>query len=165
MKWNSQALIILTAAIYCMAASAEGGCPDGQYPQQGPGWRTCVPIPGVQQLDSSEQIKAQWTDFWGAIAADYGAASLGTETAADTEESAKAAAIRDCRTKGGTHCEILMTVRNACMAMVVGTKLLNAQSGPTKAAAEQKGMTVCNGQDTNCAVYYSGCSLPQKISN
>lgn len=162
MKWISQALIILMVAIYSMAASAEGGCPDGQYPQQGPGWRTCVPIPGAQ-TDTTTARPVRWKSYWSAIAVDYSTASLGSTTSADTEDGAKASAKSDCLAKGGSKCEVLVTVRNACMAMVVGKKFLNAQGGKTKEDAEQRAMTSCSADDTGCTVYYSSCGLPEKI--
>jgi len=149
--------------LICTAIRAEGGCPDGEYPQQGPGWRTCVPIPGASN-ETQTRPAFRWKSNWGAIAADKATASLGTTTTASSEDDAEQAAIKDCKARGGSRCEILITVQNACMAMVVGATRLNAKVGSTKSEAEGRGMALCNQQDTNCAVYYSACSVPERLT-
>lgn len=161
--------MLLAMSCLAQAAFAEGGCPAGQYPQQGPGWRTCVPIPGAQsfqgaQLEEGSRSTTSWITHWGAIAIDSNTASLGATTTATTESDAENEALTSCRNKGGKRCEIMITVQNACMAMVVGASRLNVKGGSTKEEAEARGMSICNEKDTNCAVYYSGCSVPIKLT-
>lgn len=162
MRWMKRTFIVVIV-LACGCIHAEGGCPEGEYPQQGPGWRTCVPIPGAASGD--RQLTYRWKNNWGAIAADTATASLGATTTAPSENEAKLAAVADCKAKGGSTCEVLITVRNACMAMVVGASRLHVKGGSTKTDAEGKSMTSCNDQDKNCTLYYSACSAPEKVMN
>ncbi|WP_179235914.1 MULTISPECIES: DUF4189 domain-containing protein [Burkholderia] len=77
---------------------------------------------------------------------------------------AEVAALRDCRLKGGTDCTLQISYGNGCVAMVVGDRAMNMNSGITDDDAAQKGLEMCRAAgDSNCRVYYSACSLPQRI--
>jgi len=153
------------AALQCtFVTHAEGGCPPGQYPQQGQGWQTCVPIPGAganQQAPSPPP--AQWADQWQAIATDKQKAILGTSAGSASSDASAQAALSDCQAKGGSDCDVQITYRNGCVAMVIGNTLMNTKGAPTKAEAERLAMAKCSEADTDCHVYYSACNAAVRI--
>jgi hypothetical protein len=148
--------------LHSLSAHAEGGCPPGQYPQQGQGWQTCVPIPGNGQ-SSQPTLPVRWREQWQAIATDTPKGIMGTSIDQATADDSVTAAISDCRAKGGTDCQIEISYGNGCVAMVFGKALKNSRSGKTKEEAEQKAMQKCAQEDTECHVFYSACSLPERI--
>jgi Domain of unknown function (DUF4189) len=144
------------------AAYAEGGCPPGMIPHSGNDLSSCAPIPpGYNQ--SSQPAGSRWISSWGAIATDVAAGSLGTATGKSSRKSAEQAALGDCQAKGGSNCKIENWYSNGCAAMVVGDKGHNSGSGATMEETVKSGMKICNSSDTNCRVFYSGCSLPEKL--
>lgn len=146
------------------AASAEGSCPAGQYPQNGQGWQSCVPIPGYGSGSSGlPRPSARWVSRWQAIATDTPKGILGTSVDRISQEDAERYALDQHAGKGGTNCTIRITNENGCIAMVVGDKVLNTNDGETRALAEQKGLDMCAKDDTHCMVYYSSCSPPLKV--
>ena len=154
------ALFILTLAA---SVHAEGGCPPGQYPQQGQGWQTCVPIPGGNTQAPPNQVApppppTRWLSRWEVIATDAAVGALGTSSGRTTEHEAVSEALNSCRGKGGRSCAIQFSMENGCVAMVVGAKLLNMRAGITKSEAEHNALQQCASEDTDCAVYYSSCS-------
>lgn len=158
MKLLVTTLFILSLLI-TFRAKAEGGCPPGQYPQQGQGWQTCVPIPGAadnQQSPPSSQH--QWVSQWQALATDSQKAVLGVATGKSSSDDSAQAAVADCKAKGGTTCKVQITYRNGCIAMVVGKTGMNTQGAPTKDGAESAAIAKCSAGDTNCHVYYSACN-------
>lgn len=150
--------------LHSFSAHAEGGCPPGQYPQEGQGWRTCVPIPGsagAQQPPAAPPPR--WEDYWQAIATDKQNAVIGTSINSSSSDDSAQAAVSDCHAKGGVSCEVQITYRNGCVAMVVGKTLMNTQGEATKAEAEKSALAKCGEADTNCRVYYSACNLPVRV--
>jgi hypothetical protein len=52
-------------------AFAEGGCPPGKVPQQGNGWKTCIPVSGSDANTSGSQFHGPSTEArWISIAVD-----------------------------------------------------------------------------------------------
>jgi len=156
----------LAMAIMLVSAAtrAEGGCPEGEYPQQGPGWQTCAPIPGY---DSNQQAATRplMRDRWGAIATDGKLGVLGSVNNADSEASARLNAFNDCRSKGGTRCELKSVYKNGCGAMSVGANGFATASGPTEMDALESSLRECRSDgDTRCQRYYSGCSTPLRTN-
>jgi len=160
-------LLIALLALLQMpqAANAEGGCPAGQYPQQGQGWQTCVPIPGYGdgQSQTPSIPKEQWVSKWQAVVTDASKGALGTSTGAASRDEAIQLATSDCRGKGGSECELQITSANGCVAMAVGNTKLDLEGGATKEIAEHSAVQACGRKDTNCTIYYSACSLPERI--
>ena len=164
MKTRSVILLAIVALQGTFAVHAEGGCPPGQYPQQGQGWQTCVPIPGAAgNQQSPSPPSPQWIDQWQAIATDKQKAVLGTSAGNASSDKSAQAAISDCRAKGGSECDVQITYRNGCVAMVIGNTLMNTKGAPTKPEAEQLALAKCSEADTDCHVYYSACNLPVRI--
>lgn len=147
-------------------AHAEGGCPPGQYPQQGQGWQTCVPIPGGNAENQASQpisVPSGWRSQWQAIATDTSKGIMGTSMDIDTPEGSVSAALADCRKKGGVNCQTEIAYGNGCVALVFGNKLMNSKGDVNLKTAEKRAMDKCNEEDTNCHVYYSACSLPIEV--
>ena len=147
-------------------AHAEGGCPPGQYPQQGQGWQTCVPIPGGSADDQASQpihVPSGWRSQWQAVATDTSKGIMGTSTGIDTPEGSVSAALADCKRKGGVNCQTEIAYGNGCIALVFGDKLMNSKGANNLRQAEQSAMNKCKEEDTNCHVYYSACSLPIEV--
>jgi len=159
-------LLLLSSAIH-----AEGNCPEGYYPigaesgQSGP--QGCAPIPGYNQQQGQQQTpqppQPQWEDHWGAIATDIPNKSVGTATNLTSQSQATQAAIVDCQSKGGSACKVEIVYRNGCAALAAGDTGHNAKAGATVDAASEAAMKICRAADTHCEVYYSACSLPQRI--
>ena len=147
-------------------AHAEGGCPPGQYPQQGQGWQTCVPIPvsgGDGRPAEVPHVPSKWLPQWQAIATDTSKGILGTAIDKLTGPVAEAAALSDCKAKGGSNCRIEISYGNGCVAMVVGATRLNVRASPSKDEARSLAMAQCQSNDSNCHVYYEACSLPIEV--
>jgi hypothetical protein len=158
-KW-----IFILGLVACQTARivhAEGGCPPGQYPQQGQGWRTCVPIPGG---GGSEQVAGpQWVDKWQAIATDTPLGILGVALDRSSSKEAERASVSDCEAKGGKVCIAQLSVRNGCIAMAVGENTKVIQSGASDSAAQNKAMNQCSDHNKKCVMYYKSCNFPSKI--
>ncbi|WP_084621578.1 DUF4189 domain-containing protein [Luteibacter yeojuensis] len=144
-------------------AFAEGACPAGEYPQQGPGWQGCVPIPGYQKSQPA-QAQNYYRSHFGALAVDAKAGVIGATMTASSISAAEATASKECKAKGGSSCDVYASVENACIAMIVGKSTLNAKAAKSKEDAEQAGMSLCNSGDTECVVYYSECASPYRAN-
>lgn len=160
----SKLLFTALSMLWLSLVHAEGGCPLGQYPQSGAGWNTCVPIPNYQQPQrSSGRPQPKWEDRWQAIATDAEKGSLGVATDALSQRLAEDGAVADCKSKGGRSCVIQAYTRNACLAMVVGANYMNFKVGDTQSKTDAEAKKACDAQDTDCAIYYSECSLPTRL--
>lgn len=165
MKTLLLALALAALSLLCMNAHAEGGCPPGQIPEGGSGVISCRPIPGYNQGSSSPATPPpRWATKWGAIATDSEVGSLGTINDQPTRSQAESRALSDCAAKGGLNCKVEVAYDNECAAMIVGDKGHNSSADATIEKATQLGLKICHDSgDTNCHVFYSGCSLPQRI--
>jgi hypothetical protein len=145
-----------------LQATAQG-CPPGQHPVAGQGWNYCAPVPGgtEEQAPPPQPSGFKWKSHWHSTAIDNGAGALGTSTGQVTAEDAQHGALLDCRSKGGSNCEIQITYVNGCVAMAVGKK--NRSGAPTKDEAIKKAISVCGKGDSTCQLYYSSCDLPDRV--
>jgi hypothetical protein len=148
---------------------AEGGCPPGMIPYSGTDTNSCGPIPpgyGGNSAQGPQQmpLPAQWEARWGAIATDDATGSFGASTNAFSQMSAESEALAECHLKKQAACRIETSYRNGCAVMTIGDKMHNSNSAATLNETTQIGMKTCvDGGDTNCHVYYSGCSFPQRV--
>lgn len=157
-------VIILMISLYGPSVFAEGGCPPGSYPQQGNGWRACVPIPGDNSSEAPRPPSEQWVDTWGALAVTSSGQINGQATDQTTEIEAVAAAIADCKAYGGQGCTKFGTYRNQCIAIAAGNTGSRILVGKTEDEAVANAMGRCSSDNLSaCHVYYSGCSLPKRI--
>ncbi|SDH03322.1 protein of unknown function [Dyella sp. 333MFSha] len=161
---RSSLSVLSLALLFFVAAPvrAEGGCPPGQYPQNGQGFQTCVPIPGQQQQTQQVPV-ARWADRWQATAADIPKGILGTSKGLANAGDAEKQAINDCREKGGTACELQVSAKNGCIVMVVGEKTLNFKSAATESEAKLAAYEQCSRTNSQCTVHYAECSPPVRI--
>jgi hypothetical protein len=159
----SAMLILLVISATCAVVHAQG-CPPGQHPVVGQGWNYCAADPESNNAsDTSQSPTPIWENRYQSIVTDKTKGILGTSTGKTSSNLAEKAAMADCQAKGGKVCEIQITNENGCVAMVVGNRVMNSSSGQTKDAAERKGIDLCSTEDTDCHVYYSACSLPERI--
>jgi len=172
MKSKAWLWLIGLALLLSGVAHAEGNCPDGMYETNPPGTEGpvgCAPIPGYNQQQGQQQTPQpppeQWADHWGAIATDGLSGSFGASTNLLTRSSAEQAALTDCQSKKGSqNCKIETWYRNGCAAMVLSDKGHNVTNGATADEAIRAGMKICSAaKDGRCDVYYSACSLPQRV--
>jgi transposase len=147
-------------AIYFSPAHAEGGCPPGQYPRQGQGWHTCVPIPGADQGNTQAvQNAGHWETRWGAVATFEPTGVLGAVTGLRTKEEAQEAAMNDCRAKGGTSCKLEVAYQNGCAALAGSDSGYVVTSDADTSKAESSALATCSkAGNANCHVFYSACS-------
>ena len=165
MKSNALILFIGLLLLSC-AAHSEGNCPEVYYPIGGSGAQGCAPVPGYNQQHDQIQTQrpqSQWADHWGAIATDMANNSVGLASNMTSDSQATVAAIADCQSKGGLACKVEIVYGNGCTALAAGDTGHNAKAGATVKAASQAAMKICSAADTHCQVYYSACSLPQRI--
>ena len=156
--------VLMLALTWSGLAAAEGGCPPGQYPYETPQARQCVPIPGGST--SASQSSAVYEDRWGAIAVDgsVSAGGIGTSTNMPSKRKAEKAAIAQCRaTGGGNGCEVDLSYYNQCAVIASGDRYMQSFSGAAIESTSQRALEACNRKTTNCTIYYSGCSYPQRV--
>lgn len=156
-------LLCLICFFFSLPAYAEGGCPPGQYPQQGQGWQTCVPIPGYTEAADQVTPPPRWQSSWQAVATDVDKAVLGKSINLPTVSDAEANALRDCKIQGGTNCKIAISYGNGCVALAAGDILVTTGSGGSKPEAEEKALGTCRSGAKECKVYYSACSPPVQV--
>lgn len=139
-------------------------------PVQGQGWQGCAPTNPAQRPPQGQQPQApqpppqRWIDHWGAIATDGPGGSFGSATNMLSQDGAQNTALADCHAKkGASNCKVEIAYRNGCTAFAAGDTGHNAKAGATTDIAIQAAMKVCSAADTNCKVYYSACSVSQRI--
>ncbi|MGN6226799.1 MAG: DUF4189 domain-containing protein [Dyella sp.] len=161
--------LVLVATLTSDKTCAEGGCPPGLIPASGTDINSCVPIPPGYYNSPNVQKPAlppppRWARRWGAIATDSIKGVLGAVTGLSTREDAERAALADCRAKGGNPCRPEIAYDNECAVLVVGDNGYNASADTTLGKAIEFGMHNCKESgNTNCHIYYSGCSLPKLV--
>jgi hypothetical protein len=164
LRWTLVGLLLLCTGL----VHAEDGCPPGMIPASGTDINSCVPIPADyysnQGSVQSSQPPQQWEDEWGAIATDFAHSSAGASVNQMNRDAAEQSAIANCQSNGGSLCKVELWYLNQCVAMAVSDTGHNAKAGATSEAADQAAMKVClEAGDANCRIYYSACSLPQRI--
>jgi hypothetical protein len=154
---------------------AEGGCPSGMIPYSGTDLSSCGPIPAGYYGDNnnndndsasqSSRPPARWATTWGAIAFDYTLGKVGAVTGQPSEKAAEAAAISECRKRGGgKNCEyISITYYNQCAAMAWGSDQSASSHAATIKEASERAINRCNTLTTDCKIYYADCSLAKRI--
>ena len=153
--------VVLMLILLSRPAFAEGGCPPGQVPQQGNGWKSCVP------MGSSSQPTGPGDNFrgpsrvarWTALAADTSKGILGGGLNKASEDEAISGAMSDCSNQGGTDCKFIGDVKNQCIAVAVGTTRFATSAGPTQMTAEKLAVAKCaESGSTECKPHYSACT-------
>ena len=123
-----------------------------------------VYLPSLGQGDTVRpDPRGRWEDRWGAIAADAKKGKIGTAVDVASKRMAERMALAACKGDGGTDCRIKITYTNQCVAMVVGKVGYGTSHAATESEAEMLGLSDCKAKDKECSVYYSGCSLPERM--
>lgn len=120
--------------------------------------------PGAQSGNGVSTVpQAKWADRWGAIAVDFDNRIIGTITDETSKRKASLAATKKCQELGGKSCKIKLAYYNQCAAMVTGLSGYTVSRAETEKRAGEIGMDDCGEKDTQCEVFYSGCSLPVQV--
>lgn len=160
-----RALLLLALLGFASLSHAQVSCPPGMIPYgTAQDQSVCGPDPNAQQGQDqgSQQPAIMWISRWGAIATDGKVGALGTSTGLDSQRQAERAALAQCKAKGGTQCDVDLSYANGCAVMIVGDNTHNSNLGQSIDEATDKAMKVCNANDKNCRVFYTGCSLPRR---
>lgn len=147
-------------------ARAQAACPPGMIPYgTGTNQSVCGADPGYQTPSAPPPPLVTWAERWGAIATYEPAGILGTATGMASKADAVNAAMSECQKRGGgSNCKLDIWYSNQCVAMVVSGKGYNTSTGKTTELAARKGMKTCaDSGDPNCHVYYSACSMAERI--
>lgn len=156
-------LLISLLCLSCVL-HAQISCPPGMMPYStAQDVSACGPIPGNNQMQPQAPL-TRWESRWGAIATDPKAGSVGVSTGMQTKEAAEQAAVFDCESKKKSLCKIALAYDNECAAMIAGNTGYNVDADSTIEKAVQSGMKTCvQSGDSNCHVFYSACSSPQRV--
>ncbi|MGN6328063.1 MAG: DUF4189 domain-containing protein [Rhodanobacter sp.] len=157
-------LLLTTSALHAQAA-----CPPGTIPY-GTGNDPSACGPDNSQPDQLQQPRAPrrppqvWANHWGAIATNEPTGSLGIANNMSSQNEAERTALADCQSKHGSTCKIETSYRNGCGALIGSTTGYVVTSKATLDETVQAGMLACTKAEySNCHVYYSACSLPERI--
>lgn len=149
----------LLALVPLSGVRAEGGCPDGQYPQRGQGWQTCVPIPGAEQSNAPSVVPGYWTDSWGALATYEPLGVIGVAAGLGNKEDAEQEALADCKRQGGKSCRVDATYENSCVALAGSHTGYSIEGDTDLDVAKKKALEKCKKSGyENCHISYFTCS-------
>lgn len=153
--------LLFLLSIWSTQAVAEGGCPPGQYPQAGQGWRTCIPMPTAPpEVSLPPRQHEVWQSGYGALALDTKAGALGSSDNYTSRVAAEAEAINACRRSGGMDCVIRKSYEDECIAMAVGKKGFMLRTGLSQEETEKEALQACEKKKEKCEILHSSCSNP-----
>jgi Domain of unknown function (DUF4189) len=159
-KNSVRILLILMGVTWSTLALAEGGCPEGQFPQQYGTTMGCT----TMNAGGNQPVAPVWANRWGAIASD-GNGVYGIVSDMTTKRKASKAAIQTCKDRGGGNCVIRLAYYNQCAAVVMTDTWSGYAGAPTLENAIEDGKKRCTGSNTgSCRVYWSGCSMPVRVN-
>jgi len=151
-------------------AQAEQGCPDGLYPGGAAPGQICIPMPGYGINGNSggeaQGAEPRWATRWGAVAIGEdrkGSGILGKAESFPGKRKAEKAALADCEAKDGHDCEITHAYYDQCVAVASGDTLVSTASAENSERASQLAVEKCGKSSTNCGIYYTGCSYPERV--
>jgi hypothetical protein len=149
-------LYVSSAQSQCIGINVGGGqCVPPDAPGM-PGYQADTPRRSVQPAP-------KWADRWGAIVIDSGTGDAGTAANLPSKEEAVAASMRDCASAGSRNCQTEMVYRNQCAAVAWGQTGHDTARAPTESLARADAMKFCNQKSSSCKIFYSGCSLPERV--
>lgn len=148
-------------------ANAEGRCPPGQYPVgRADGVQGCAPIPGGagEAAQSGPIPTGRWIKTWGAVAIAKGG-DVGVALGKQKKTEASSESIANCAQHGARDCQVVLSFKNQCAAVVSpsdgrlgGSTFARAVSIEVASATA---MDICTGRGSSgCRVIYSGCTEP-----
>ncbi|QWT22457.1 DUF4189 domain-containing protein [Bacillus sp. NP157] len=81
-----------------------------------------------------------------------------------SKSDAIAKATNTCTADGSSHCKVMISFRNTCVAYATGDSGYNtAFTNPSEDTAKRDALSDCKGRDTGCEVIYSACSVPVRV--
>lgn len=121
-----------------------------------------VYLPSLGQGDTVSPAK--WVDRWGAIS-DDGDGVFGIVSNMRDRGVAEENAVMECKKRGGKKCIVSFTYRSQCAAVAASESVSFSYGAPTIEEAKESAMQQCNSNSSNkdCWIYYSGCSLPERV--
>lgn len=148
------------ACLFAIEARAEGRCPAGYFPigGGGSGWEGCAPMG-----NGAGEPTEEWETRWGAIATGNGL--FGAAEGASSKSQAEKIALRQCRESGGKggKCKVKITYHDQCAALAWGDGGAIAFRSPDRSDAETSAVAACSQHTTDCQLYYSACSYPERV--
>lgn len=150
MKWN---VALLFAGIVLFPSA------DVFAQQPGSVQYNTVTLPAMMAAQRSGRL-APPSDRWGAIAIGEGQ-SYGWMDKAGSEDEAKAAALTDCRAKGGGDCVVETVFANACAVLAAGSAgHIIASAPPAERTLDKTTKRALRRCGPDCKVVREGCALP-----
>ncbi|MGX1997808.1 MULTISPECIES: DUF4189 domain-containing protein [Xanthomonas] len=154
---------------FSYSATAEQGCPPGQYPIGGQGAAACAPIPQSQTQQTQPSPIGKWIKTWGAVALDESdVGALGVSAGKLSKNDAQQTALANCAKAGGTKCKEWATYRNQCIAVAEpysngrsASGSLQFVTGPSLEKNNSEASSRCLSKNKiECRVIYTACSEP-----
>lgn len=101
----------------------------------------------------------KWQDSWGAVAMDNVTGQAGVAQNETSKSAAEQAALSQCGNSGGSHCEIITSYYNQCVAVAQqqGGGFLIAATEPTQDKADRHALDKCSSKGS-CSIVYKACS-------
>lgn len=156
-------LLPLAGALLALMSNTASGCPAG-IPPGTPG---CIPPSNpaspLYRGRSQASTGGWWESRWGAIAVDGRAGVIGAAAGQTGKRNAIRAAEAECLAKGGKDCDSQIEFFNQCAVLVWGDTHFRTVSGPTIEVASDRALELCRSTDTGCELYYTVCSLPERV--
>jgi hypothetical protein len=145
---------------FVQSAHAEGGCPPGQVPQQGNGWKTCVPSGNAGGVQDGDTPGVSVSPRWIALSVDAPKGAIGESRESFSRDESEASATDDCHAKGGIECKIVGSAMNGCVSMATGSTTYGTGIGPSPDEAKAAAVGKCSGGGaTGCGVIYVKCAF------
>jgi len=170
----SRWLLIGSLLMAAPVAHGENGCPAGFLPTgsapsaQDPG--ACRPMASYEQQQARPAPPPppprpvpplEWKPDWGAIAWDDERRTIGSVVEAPTEDEAKGGAVKDCQSKGGVDCQLVLAYENGCGAFAISDAAWGVQADATEIGAEVYAIRACTKTGhKECHVLFKDCSRP-----
>lgn len=154
-------LVVVAGLSHAAPASAEGNCPDGQYPIGGQGVQGCAPIPGsaADQL-GAPRPSGRWKKTWGGVAVSTNGIA-GLVRGGYSKRAAEQGAVRVCQREGGLNCYVLLTYKHQCVAGAKSGGALGDTyvTGSTVEIASERAVRRCVERGgSSCEAFITDCS-------
>lgn len=162
----------VVSIVFSVTASAEQGCPPGQFPIGGQGVAACAPIPqgDSQQPAPAPRPLGKWIKTWGAIA--MGSLGLernyGVTTGKLSKAEAESDALARCAKHGEKNCKIGLSYFNQCVAIgepqidgkpnLTGDVHFYGSASVEKASAAAQAACERDNPENSCKVVYKACT-------
>lgn len=156
----------LLCGLICFSSGASAqGCGNGVPSAGNP---MCIPPDAVGSPYGSGEggggSGAAWRSYWGALARDEKDSVIGVAEYSASRRRATKLALSDCKSKGGTGCVILVTYKNQCATVVMGSRSYYVNAGAAVSDAAEDGLRNCAASDQGCRVAYSNCNLAERVN-